>query len=70
MFLDEAIWRRKYKHFSDRINFLSQLNVHQNYSGFQPDQGFAFIGDEQDHGNISDPEDVDYNPIPTREVPV
>jgi len=30
-FLDEAIWRRKYKTFKDRINFLIQLNAFYNY---------------------------------------
>eukprot|EP00347_Sterkiella_histriomuscorum_P015297 403357558 len=30
-FLDEAIWRRKYKSYKDRINFLIQLNTYFNF---------------------------------------
>ena len=30
-FLDEAIWRRKYKMYPDRIDFLVQLNQFSDY---------------------------------------
>jgi hypothetical protein len=32
-FLDEAIWRRKYKLFPDRVEFLVQMNQSENYNG-------------------------------------
>jgi hypothetical protein len=38
MFLDEALWRIKYKIYSDRIDFLVQLNAYHN---FAPDEKSA-----------------------------
>lgn len=63
MFLDEAIWRRKYKLFDDRMDFLIQLNAYHNFR-FQPGEGFARNGEEYnlDDGNVSDPDDVDCYP--------
>ena len=40
MFLDEAIWRIKYRKFPDRVEFLVQLNAHNqqdDVGGFGPD---------------------------------
>ena len=43
MFLDEAIWRRKYKLFPDRVEFLTQLNSHHNFT----DEGVSNLENKQ-----------------------
>ena len=34
MFLDEALWRMKYKLFQDRVEFLVQLNSYHNFQQY------------------------------------
>jgi transposase-like protein len=43
MFLDEAIWRRKYKTCDDRIDFLIQLNQYTSYD--VEAEGLGFVND-------------------------
>ena len=57
-YLDEAIWRRKFKPFKSRVDFIVQLNSFANY---QTDEGFETATDDISKkilgGEVSDNEE-------------